>query len=161
MTGLWGAIPTNRFANLVPLPRSPARLAEAAPARRQEAPGRAKARDNASRPGEIAHVIDPSDWPGTLAVGLVAARVALAPNLRTCRGKNAEAVDPPRAGRVLVRGRERVPEPREEMSTIVEAERPVLTREHALALLRPMRLIRRFEEKAADLYTVGKISGEP
>jgi pyruvate dehydrogenase E1 component alpha subunit len=36
---------------------------------------------------------------------------------------------------------------------------PALTREHALALLRGMVLIRRFEEKAAELYTVGKIRG--
>ena len=34
-----------------------------------------------------------------------------------------------------------------------------LTREHAMALLREMILIRRFEEKAAELYTVGKIRG--
>ena len=34
-----------------------------------------------------------------------------------------------------------------------------LNREHALALLRAMILIRRFEEKAAELYTVGKIRG--
>jgi pyruvate dehydrogenase E1 component subunit alpha len=32
-------------------------------------------------------------------------------------------------------------------------------RSHALALLRQMLLIRRFEEKAAELYTVGKIRG--
>jgi pyruvate dehydrogenase E1 component alpha subunit len=32
-------------------------------------------------------------------------------------------------------------------------------RDHALALLRRMLLIRRFEEKAAELYTVGKIRG--
>jgi pyruvate dehydrogenase E1 component alpha subunit len=34
-----------------------------------------------------------------------------------------------------------------------------ITREHALDLLRQMVLIRRFEEKAAELYTVGKIRG--
>jgi pyruvate dehydrogenase E1 component alpha subunit len=34
-----------------------------------------------------------------------------------------------------------------------------LTREHALDLLRQMLLIRRFEEKAAELYTLGKIRG--
>jgi pyruvate dehydrogenase E1 component alpha subunit len=34
-----------------------------------------------------------------------------------------------------------------------------LTRAHALDLLRQMVLIRRFEEKAAELYTVGKIRG--
>ncbi len=36
---------------------------------------------------------------------------------------------------------------------------PALDRPHALALLRQMRLIRRFEEKAAELYTRGKIRG--
>jgi pyruvate dehydrogenase E1 component alpha subunit len=36
---------------------------------------------------------------------------------------------------------------------------PALSREHALALLRGMVLVRRFEEKAAELYTVGKIRG--
>jgi pyruvate dehydrogenase E1 component alpha subunit len=34
-----------------------------------------------------------------------------------------------------------------------------LNREHALTLLRQMLLIRRFEEKAAELYTLGKIRG--
>jgi pyruvate dehydrogenase E1 component alpha subunit len=34
-----------------------------------------------------------------------------------------------------------------------------LTREHALALLREMLRIRRFEEKAAELYSLGKIRG--
>ena len=34
-----------------------------------------------------------------------------------------------------------------------------LDRSHAVALLRQMLLIRRFEEKAAELYTVGKIRG--
>ncbi|HZZ80517.1 MAG TPA: thiamine pyrophosphate-dependent enzyme, partial [Gemmataceae bacterium] len=33
------------------------------------------------------------------------------------------------------------------------------TCEHALALLRQMLLIRRFEEKCAELYSVGKIMG--
>jgi TPP-dependent pyruvate/acetoin dehydrogenase alpha subunit len=32
-------------------------------------------------------------------------------------------------------------------------------RKHALALLRQMLLIRRFEEKAAELYSAGKIRG--
>jgi pyruvate dehydrogenase E1 component alpha subunit len=36
---------------------------------------------------------------------------------------------------------------------------PALDRDHAVALLRQMILIRRFEEKAAELYTVGKIRG--
>jgi pyruvate dehydrogenase E1 component alpha subunit len=45
------------------------------------------------------------------------------------------------------------------MSTTAEVERPPVTREHALALLRPILLIRRFEEKSAELYTVGKING--
>jgi pyruvate dehydrogenase E1 component alpha subunit len=40
-----------------------------------------------------------------------------------------------------------------------EPEVSALTRERALALLRQMLLIRRFEEKAAELYTVGKIRG--
>ena len=35
----------------------------------------------------------------------------------------------------------------------------LVEREHALGLLRQMVLIRRFEEKAAELYTVGKIHG--
>jgi pyruvate dehydrogenase E1 component alpha subunit len=34
-----------------------------------------------------------------------------------------------------------------------------LSRDHALALLRQMLLIRRFEEKSAELYTMGKIHG--
>jgi pyruvate dehydrogenase E1 component alpha subunit len=42
---------------------------------------------------------------------------------------------------------------------IVPPTPPTLDRPHALALLRQMRLIRRFEEKAAELYTVGKIRG--
>jgi pyruvate dehydrogenase E1 component alpha subunit len=36
---------------------------------------------------------------------------------------------------------------------------PELQREHALKLLREMLLIRRFEEKSAELYTLGKIRG--
>jgi pyruvate dehydrogenase E1 component subunit alpha len=36
---------------------------------------------------------------------------------------------------------------------------PALSREHALELLRGMVLIRRFEEKAAELYTTGRIRG--
>jgi pyruvate dehydrogenase E1 component subunit alpha len=36
---------------------------------------------------------------------------------------------------------------------------PTTSREHGLALLREMLLIRRFEEKAAELYSVGKIRG--
>jgi pyruvate dehydrogenase E1 component alpha subunit/2-oxoisovalerate dehydrogenase E1 component len=36
---------------------------------------------------------------------------------------------------------------------------PALDRDHALALLRAMVLIRRFEEKSAELYTQGKIRG--
>jgi pyruvate dehydrogenase E1 component alpha subunit len=38
-------------------------------------------------------------------------------------------------------------------------ERLTLRRERGLALLRQMLLIRRFEEKSAELYTVGKIQG--
>ena len=38
-------------------------------------------------------------------------------------------------------------------------EARTLERERALALLRQMVLIRRFEEKSAELYTVGKIRG--
>jgi pyruvate dehydrogenase E1 component alpha subunit len=37
--------------------------------------------------------------------------------------------------------------------------KPPLRREQALALLRQMLLIRRFEEKSAELYTLGKIHG--
>jgi pyruvate dehydrogenase E1 component alpha subunit len=46
-----------------------------------------------------------------------------------------------------------------EPHTSAEPPPPGLTRDHALALLRQMILIRRFEEKAAELYTVGKIRG--
>jgi pyruvate dehydrogenase E1 component alpha subunit len=42
---------------------------------------------------------------------------------------------------------------------MAEATPGAAAREHALALLREMTLIRRFEEKAAELYTVGKIRG--
>jgi len=45
------------------------------------------------------------------------------------------------------------------MTTTIPAQRPTLEREHALALLREMVRIRRFEEKCAELYTVGKIQG--
>jgi pyruvate dehydrogenase E1 component alpha subunit len=45
------------------------------------------------------------------------------------------------------------------VSPTAEVERPPVRREHALALLRQMILIRRFEEKAAELYTLGKIHG--
>jgi pyruvate dehydrogenase E1 component alpha subunit len=40
-----------------------------------------------------------------------------------------------------------------------DAARAALTRDRAVALLRAMVLIRRFEEKSAELYTVGKIRG--
>jgi TPP-dependent pyruvate/acetoin dehydrogenase alpha subunit len=36
---------------------------------------------------------------------------------------------------------------------------PELQRDHALRLLRQMLLIRRFEEKSAEVYTQGKIRG--
>ena len=39
------------------------------------------------------------------------------------------------------------------------AEQQMPSRDHALGLLRQMMLIRRFEEKAAELYQVGKIRG--
>jgi pyruvate dehydrogenase E1 component alpha subunit len=45
------------------------------------------------------------------------------------------------------------------MDTTAEVEQPDSGRKHALALLRQMILIRRFEEKAAELYTRGKIQG--
>jgi pyruvate dehydrogenase E1 component alpha subunit len=45
------------------------------------------------------------------------------------------------------------------MSTSLELERPAVEQPHALALLREMLRIRRFEEKCAELYTVGKIQG--
>ena len=45
------------------------------------------------------------------------------------------------------------------MTTTAELDQPVPTREHALELLRGMLRIRRFEERAAELYTRGKIHG--
>jgi pyruvate dehydrogenase E1 component alpha subunit len=45
------------------------------------------------------------------------------------------------------------------MGTTTERPKPSLTREHALVLLREMLRIRRFEEKCAELYTLGKIQG--
>ena len=45
------------------------------------------------------------------------------------------------------------------MATSTMAERPPVEREHALFLLREMLRIRRFEEKAAEVYTQQKIHG--
>jgi pyruvate dehydrogenase E1 component alpha subunit len=45
------------------------------------------------------------------------------------------------------------------MTTATEQELGVAQRDHALALLRIMLLIRRFEEKAAEVYQLGKIRG--
>ncbi len=45
------------------------------------------------------------------------------------------------------------------MGAVADAAPPGLSREHALDLLRGMVRIRRFEEKAAELYTLGKIRG--
>ncbi len=45
------------------------------------------------------------------------------------------------------------------MSQAVAAPPLGLTREHALALLRDMLLVRRFEEKTVELYSAGKIRG--
>jgi pyruvate dehydrogenase E1 component alpha subunit len=45
------------------------------------------------------------------------------------------------------------------MSTSAIAERPPVDREHALYLLRQMVRIRRFEEKAAEMYSLAKIRG--
>jgi pyruvate dehydrogenase E1 component alpha subunit len=45
------------------------------------------------------------------------------------------------------------------MGTTAERPKPSLSRDHALALLREMLRIRRFEEKCAELYTLGKIQG--
>jgi len=45
------------------------------------------------------------------------------------------------------------------MGTKKAATRPTPDREHAFGMLRQMLLIRRFEEKAAELYQVGKIRG--
>ncbi|MCG8694600.1 MAG: thiamine pyrophosphate-dependent enzyme, partial [Minwuiales bacterium] len=39
------------------------------------------------------------------------------------------------------------------------SDKPHLSREHVLGLLRQMVLIRRFEEKCAELYSAGKIRG--
>jgi pyruvate dehydrogenase E1 component alpha subunit len=43
--------------------------------------------------------------------------------------------------------------------TTADQKPPALERRHGLDLLRQMLLIRRFEEKAAELYTLGKIRG--
>ncbi len=45
------------------------------------------------------------------------------------------------------------------MSTTPLTHRPPVTREHGLFLLREMLRIRRFEEKAAEMYSLGKIHG--
>jgi pyruvate dehydrogenase E1 component alpha subunit len=45
------------------------------------------------------------------------------------------------------------------MSTSAVLDNPALDREHGQALLRDMLRIRRFEEKSAELYTLGKING--
>jgi pyruvate dehydrogenase E1 component alpha subunit len=45
------------------------------------------------------------------------------------------------------------------MSTTPMTGRPLTTREHGLFLLREMVRIRRFEEKAAEMYSLGKIHG--
>jgi pyruvate dehydrogenase E1 component alpha subunit len=45
------------------------------------------------------------------------------------------------------------------MSADVVVEMPSIERAHAVALLREMLRIRRFEEKAAEMYSMGKISG--
>jgi pyruvate dehydrogenase E1 component alpha subunit len=45
------------------------------------------------------------------------------------------------------------------METTAEVRGPVCSREHALSLLREMLRIRRFEEKSAELYSLGKIRG--
>jgi pyruvate dehydrogenase E1 component alpha subunit len=45
------------------------------------------------------------------------------------------------------------------METTPEVRGPVSSREHGLSLLREMLRIRRFEEKAAELYSLGKIRG--
>jgi pyruvate dehydrogenase E1 component alpha subunit len=41
----------------------------------------------------------------------------------------------------------------------MESEQPIVARDHALVLLGEMLRIRRFEEKAAELYSLGKIRG--
>ena len=45
------------------------------------------------------------------------------------------------------------------MSTTTALDRPPITREHGLFLLREMVRIRRFEEKAAEMYSLQKIHG--
>ena len=45
------------------------------------------------------------------------------------------------------------------MSADVVVEMPSIERAHAVALLREMLRIRRFEEKAAEMYSMGTISG--
>jgi pyruvate dehydrogenase E1 component alpha subunit len=45
------------------------------------------------------------------------------------------------------------------MSAVLQAEKHEAAREHALALLREMLRIRRFEEKCVELYSLGKIRG--
>lgn len=45
------------------------------------------------------------------------------------------------------------------MANAATTDNKARSREHALALLRQMLLIRRFEEKSAELYTLGKIHG--
>jgi pyruvate dehydrogenase E1 component alpha subunit len=45
------------------------------------------------------------------------------------------------------------------MGIVIERDRPVVERDHALLLLREMLRIRRFEEKCAELYSTGKIHG--
>jgi pyruvate dehydrogenase E1 component alpha subunit len=45
------------------------------------------------------------------------------------------------------------------MATVVGTRRRAIQRDHALLLLKEMLRIRRFEEKAAELYTQGKIRG--
>lgn len=45
------------------------------------------------------------------------------------------------------------------MSTTIKSERMAVDRDHAHFLLREMLRIRRFEEKAAELYSLGKIRG--
>ena len=45
------------------------------------------------------------------------------------------------------------------MAVVVEQDRSIVERDHALLLLREMLRIRRFEEKCAELYTQGKIHG--
>lgn len=45
------------------------------------------------------------------------------------------------------------------MCTKTTCQRPALEHEHAFDLLRQMLLIRRFKEKAGEMYTLGKIWG--